>query len=99
MVFCCHPLPPLSRKDGALLPHHAVRRPGYLPTRRPMGFAPPPHDEFALLASAHTRMRLLATQPTIGARVASPGLEGGQVAVLLFYAAVSWPRNECTILL
>jgi hypothetical protein len=25
-----------------------------------MGFAPPPHDGFALLASAHTRMRLSA---------------------------------------
>jgi hypothetical protein len=36
---------------------------------------------------AHTRMRLLATQPTIGVWVASPGLEGEQVAVLLLHAA------------
>src|SRR5215217_7401156 len=53
-----------SHKGGALLPHHAVRRPGYLPklalSRRPLGFAPPPYDGFALLASAHTRMPLAA---------------------------------------
>src|SRR5215208_8173870 len=53
-----------SHKGGALLPHHAVRRPGYLPklalSRRPMGFAPPPYDGFALLASAHTRIPLAA---------------------------------------
>jgi hypothetical protein len=32
----------------------AVRQPGYLPARRSLGFAPPPHDGFALLANAHT---------------------------------------------
>jgi hypothetical protein len=31
-------------------------------------------------------------------QVASPGLEGGQVAVLRLHAAVSWLRNDCTIL-
>jgi hypothetical protein len=30
--------------------------------------------------------------------VASPGLGGGQVAVLRLHAAVSWLRNDCTIL-
>ncbi len=29
-------------------------------SRRPMGFAPPPYDGFAFLASAHTRMHLAA---------------------------------------
>src|SRR5215212_3746859 len=31
-------------------------------------------------------------------KVASPSLEGGQVAVLRPHATVSWPRNDCTIL-
>ena len=31
--------------------------------------------------------------------VASPGLEGGQVAVLHLHAAVSWPRNKDIIFL
>jgi hypothetical protein len=30
--------------------------------------------------------------------VATPGLGGGQIAVLHSYAAVSWLRNDCTIL-
>jgi hypothetical protein len=30
--------------------------------------------------------------------VAGPGLEGGQVAVLCLHAAVTWLRNDCTIL-
>ena len=34
----------------------AVRRPGYLPGRRFLGFAPPPHDGFAFLASAWMRV-------------------------------------------
>ena len=34
-----------------------------------------------------------------GREVASPGLEGGQVAVLRLYAAVCWPRNAYIILL
>jgi len=43
-----------SSEAGASLPRRsAVRQPGYLPTRRPLGFAPLPHDGFALLASAH----------------------------------------------
>ena len=33
-----------------------------------------------------------------GLKVATPGLEGGQVAVLRLHAAVSWLRNDCTIL-
>ena len=32
----------------------AVRQPGCLLFDRPLGFAPPPRDGFALLASAHT---------------------------------------------
>jgi hypothetical protein len=55
---------PFPKGRSSLLPHHAVRRPGYLPKlalcRRPLGFAPPPYDGFALLASAHTRMPLAA---------------------------------------
>ena len=55
---------PFPKGRSSLLPHHAVRRPGYLPklalSRRPLGFAPPPYDGFALLASAHTRMPLAA---------------------------------------
>ena len=40
-------------------PAAAVRQPGYLSAQlRPLGFAPPPYEGFALLASAHTRMRL-----------------------------------------
>src|SRR5829696_7770746 len=74
-------------------PAAAVRQPGCL-HRRPLGFAPPPHDGFALFASA-IRMRLLATQSTIGGRVANPGLdpglEGGQVAVLHLHARGSFP--------
>ena len=34
-----------------------------------------------------------------GREVASPGLEGGQVAALRLYAAVCWPRNAYIILL
>jgi hypothetical protein len=41
-------------------PAHAVRQPGYLPAKRPLSFAPPPHDRFALLASAHGYACLLA---------------------------------------
>jgi hypothetical protein len=33
------------------LPHRSVRQPGYLLTRRPIGFAPPPRGRFALLAA------------------------------------------------
>jgi len=55
------------------------------------------------LSLAHTRMRLLATQPTIGGWVANPSLEGGQVAVLILHmrlgshvtsAAYSCERGE-----
>jgi hypothetical protein len=34
----------------------------------------------------------------MGGWVANPGLEGGQVASLRLHAAVSWLRNDCTIL-
>jgi len=50
--------PSLVRAEHSC-PAAAVRQPGYLPATRPLGFAPPPHDGFALLASA-TRMRLPA---------------------------------------
>src|SRR5215207_18955 len=54
-----HPRPPPSLKAEPCRPA-AVRQPGYLlRARRPMGFAPPPHDGFAFLASA-TRMRMTA---------------------------------------
>ena len=33
-----------------------------------------------------------------GGQVANPSLEGGQVALLRLHAAVSSPRNDCTIL-
>jgi hypothetical protein len=57
-----HPRPP-SVTSGHCYPAVAVRQPGYLPanSRRPIGFAPPPYDGFALLASAHTRMRCPAS--------------------------------------
>jgi hypothetical protein len=45
-----HPLS--SLRAELCCPADAVRQPGYLPARRPLGFAPPPHDGFALLASA-----------------------------------------------
>ena len=45
-----HTLPSLGAE---LCCSAAVRRPGYLPARKSMGFAPPSHDRFALLASAH----------------------------------------------
>jgi hypothetical protein len=48
-----------------------------------VGFAPPPYDRVA---------------STLVQKVASPDLEGAQVAVLRLHAAVSWPRNSCTIL-
>jgi hypothetical protein len=37
-------------------------------------------------------------QRVIGGEVAGPGLEGGQVAVLRPNVAISWPRNEYTVL-
>jgi len=78
VVFCCHPLPSLPHKGGALSPRRSVRRPGCLPytligdtdRRRPVGFAPPPHDGFALLAGA-TRMRMPCYEHTIH-RFAAP---------------------------
>ena len=42
---------------------------------------------------------LLAPRLSVGGRVASPGLEGGQVAVLRHHAAVCWLRNEGSLLL
>jgi hypothetical protein len=48
-----------------------------------VGFAPPPYDGFA---------------STLVQKVASPDLEGAQVAVLRLHAAVSWLRNSYTIL-
>src|SRR5215213_4799567 len=49
-----HPYPSLLA-SGALLPRHHRRSTARLPPihRRPIGFASPPHDGFALLASAH----------------------------------------------
>src|SRR5215204_1004751 len=49
---------PSSLRAEHCCPTAAVRQPGYLPAKRPLGFASPPHNGFALLASA-TRMRLL----------------------------------------
>jgi len=48
-----------------------------------VGFAPAPYDGFA---------------SSLVQKVASPGLEGAQVAVLHLHAAVSWLRNSYTIL-
>ena len=62
-----HPLPTLRAEHCC--PAAAVRQPGYLLTRRPLGFAPPPHDGFALLASAHgcaylaTNILYIGSQP------------------------------------
>jgi hypothetical protein len=58
----------------------AVRQPGYLLARRPLGFAPPPHDGFALLASAHKDAT--ACRHTFPGWVAGPDLVGSEVAVL-----------------
>jgi hypothetical protein len=44
-----HPLS--SLRAELCCPADAVRQPGYLPARRPLGFAPPPHDGFALLVA------------------------------------------------
>src|SRR5688572_29036873 len=56
-----HPRTPLSA-SGALLLHRCCCSAARLPPieRRPLGFAPPPHDGFALLASA-TWVRLAAS--------------------------------------
>src|SRR5215208_3079017 len=46
---------PSSHSEGeALLPRRCCSTAWLPPSRRSLGFAPPPHDEFALLASAHT---------------------------------------------
>jgi hypothetical protein len=42
---------------------------------------------------------LLAPRLSVGGRVASPGLEGGQVAVLRHHAASARSRNEGSLLL
>jgi hypothetical protein len=61
-----HPLPSLRAELCELAA--AVRQPGYLPARRPLGFAPPPHDGFALLASAHGCAYLATNTPYIGSQ-------------------------------
>src|SRR5215211_5579217 len=57
-------------KGGALLPRRCCCSTFRLPPihRRPMGFAPPPHDGFALLASAHRCTCLAANTPYIGSQ-------------------------------
>ena len=53
---------PPSKRAERWYPAAAVRQPGYLPARRPLGFAPPPHDGFALLA-AHGCACILTSLP------------------------------------
>src|ERR671920_1707311 len=51
---CCEVAPtpsPLSLGRSIVAP--PLFQPVYLPARRPLSFAPPPRDEFALVASAH----------------------------------------------
>src|SRR5215216_4942045 len=45
--------PPFSIRAELCCPAATIRQPGYLLTRRPVGFAPPPRNGFAFLA-AHT---------------------------------------------
>src|SRR5215212_539729 len=74
-----------SPKGGALLPHRCCCSTARLPpscSRRPLGFAPPPRDGFALLA-AHTRMRLHAHIITNG-RTIRNGFESAGGSFLRF---------------
>src|SRR5215217_6828136 len=77
----------LPSKGGALSPRRCCSTARLPPiNRRPLGFAPPPHDGFAILASAHTDA-LARNSTNDRRRVARPGLEGGQVAILRLHAA------------
>ena len=62
-----HPRPP-SVTSGHCCPAVAVRQPGYLPARRSLGFAPPPHSGFALLASTHGCAYLATKASYIGSQ-------------------------------
>src|SRR5215217_9305287 len=69
-----HPLPSLRAELCG--PAAAVRQPGYLPARRPLGFAPPPHDGFAFLASAHGWACPATNTPYIGSQLDAILLQG-----------------------
>ena len=61
-----HPCPPFLYRGGASSTRRTVRQPGYLlSVKRPLGFAPPPHDGFALLACAHGCTWLQAHSPCL----------------------------------
>jgi hypothetical protein len=67
---------------GLLEPHHSVRQPGYLLCeKRPLGFASPPHDGFALLAALPRKKRCTNVTLTMTERKAS--VRGVEVRVSL----------------
>jgi hypothetical protein len=55
-------------------------------------------NRFTLGCFARRRAYFLLLWLLGGRKVASLGLGGGQVAVLCLHAAVTWLRNDCTIL-
>jgi hypothetical protein len=76
-----HPFPLLLIGAEHCCPASAVRQPGHLPVKRPLAFAPPPRDGFALIASAHGCAYLAMNTPYLGSQPHAV-LLGGCIALV-----------------